>query len=630
MKKLLLSITKTHNLASLRQLAITASALFTISTSAQGVDDMMKPEKWHGDGNSPVYFGNKIHFNEGQPIKQEMDLSVGGSGIYDIAVVCNTNSVASKCKIYAKGTDYTVCSAEVPLAKNQQEVKVYLRGVGTTDGKITIGIESDGMHSIEIGKTEVKKTDKPYKFLQGGDITMLHYTLDRGGNYFDVDGKMLYNQNDTREEKAQAVLDYMSRRGFNFVRIRNSNNPGPQSTDASGKYCFIEGYQDTEDCLRLAREAHKAGMEIQYTFNLSDYWSNGECQRIPRDWEEKIKNIWSFDEKVNTLVNLVGDYVKTVMQEMADEGIYPAYVSVGNEINAGFLFPYAYSYDVPANEAKAEMPTGEKHPENIAKIINAAYNSIKSVSPNSKVVVHLADATSDVDKWGSPSTYKWYFDLITKAGAKFDVIGASYYPSWSETTAESFAKSCEMLFSNYGKDVLIMESGYNFTPKRKDGYDGQLSNNAPAYSDVYKFSQEGQKGFIAELINTAKGVGYEDKGSNEIVGSLYWDPMMIHVEDQWGNNMTGWAHFTNNLKADVNVVENTTLFDFDGKAVEAWQAYEGNQYSEYKEDEETHVELHESDPERRRTDIRYDILGRRCKSNNGIYIEDGKKKVSGF
>ena len=110
MKKLLLSITKTHNLASLRQLAITASALFTISTSAQGVDDMMKPEKWHGDGNAPVYFGNKIHFNEGQPIKQEMDLSVGGSGIYDISVVCNTNSVASKCKIYAKGTDYTVCS----------------------------------------------------------------------------------------------------------------------------------------------------------------------------------------------------------------------------------------------------------------------------------------------------------------------------------------------------------------------------------------------------------------------------------------------------------------------------------------------------------------------------------------
>ncbi|MBQ8019626.1 MAG: glycosyl hydrolase 53 family protein, partial [Paludibacteraceae bacterium] len=261
----------------LRLLAFSTLTLFAISASAQGIDDLMRPEKWHGDGNAPVSNGEKIRFNEGMPTKQELEISVGNSGIYDIAIECNANSVSSKCRIYAKGTNYSVCSAEVPLARGQKNVKVYLRGVGTTDGKVKIGIESDGMHSVEIGKTEIKKTDKPYKFLQGGDITMLHYVLDRGGNYFDADGNMLYNQNDTREEKAQAVLDYMSRRGFNFVRIRNSNNPGPQSTDASGKYCFLEGYQDTEDCLRLAREAKKAGMEIQYTFNLSDYWSNGEC-----------------------------------------------------------------------------------------------------------------------------------------------------------------------------------------------------------------------------------------------------------------------------------------------------------------------------------------------------------------
>ncbi|MBR5209879.1 MAG: glycosyl hydrolase 53 family protein, partial [Paludibacteraceae bacterium] len=193
-------------------------------------------------------------------------------------------------------------------------------------------------------------------------------------------------------------------------------------------------------------------------------------------------------------------------------------------------------------------------------------------------------------------------------------------PAWSETTAESFAKSCEMLFGYYGKDVLIMESGYNFAPKRKDGYDGQLNHNAQAYSNVYTFSQDGQKGFITELINTAKGVGYENSGDNEIVGSLYWDPMMIHVEDQWGNNVTGWAHFTSNLKADVNVVENTTLFDFDGKAVAAWQAYEGNQYSVYKEDENSDVEQIIKEEKENRTSITYDILGRRCNSVNGIQL----------
>ena len=125
----------------LRKFAFTTFVLLSLSASAQGIDDLMRPEKWHGDGNAPVSYGEKIRFNEGMPTKQELDISVGSSGIYDIAIECNANSVSSKCMIYAKGTNYSVCSAEVPLARGQKNVKVYLRGVGTTDGKVKIGIE---------------------------------------------------------------------------------------------------------------------------------------------------------------------------------------------------------------------------------------------------------------------------------------------------------------------------------------------------------------------------------------------------------------------------------------------------------------------------------------------------------
>jgi len=65
-------------------------------------------------------------------------------------------------------------------------------------------------------------------------------------------------------------------------------------------------------------------------------------------------------------------------------------------------------------------------------------------------------------------------------------------------------------------------------------------------------------------------------------------------------------------------VENTTLFDFDGKAVAAWQAYEGNQYSVYKEDENTRVELIEKETKGKQSEITYDILGRRC---NNAFIK---------
>jgi hypothetical protein len=79
----------------LRLLAFSTLTLFAISASAQGIDDLMRPERWHGDGNAPVSYGEKIRFNEGMPTKQELDISVGNSGVYDIAIECNANSVSS-------------------------------------------------------------------------------------------------------------------------------------------------------------------------------------------------------------------------------------------------------------------------------------------------------------------------------------------------------------------------------------------------------------------------------------------------------------------------------------------------------------------------------------------------------
>ena len=121
-----------------------------------------------------------------------------------------------------------------------------------------------------------------------------------------------------------------------------------------------------------------------------------------------------------------------------------------------------------------------------------------------------------------------------------------------------------------------MESGYEFNPFRKDGYKGQLQYNAPEYENLFPRSQSGQKGFVSELLSKLKN-------TDSAIGSLYWDPMMIHVEDEHGNNVTGWAHTFDTNQPQANVVENTTLFDFDGKAVTALEAYEYNTYSKPQE-----------------------------------------------
>ena len=114
-----------------------------------------------------------------------------------------------------------------------------------------------------------------------------------------------------------------------------------------------------------------------------------------------------------------------------------------------------------------------------------------------------------------------------------------------------------------------METGYNWNPKKKNGYEGQLTANAEGYNEKYPFTQDGQYNFLNDLFNQL-----EMSSAMRCVGVLYWDPAMIHVEDPENPNesLSGWAYNESDDKPAGNVVENTTLFDFDGKAVKAVKA----------------------------------------------------------
>ena len=116
---------------------------------------------------------------------------------------------------------------------------------------------------------------------------------------------------------------------------------------------------------------------------------------------------------------------------------------------------------------------------------------------------------------------------------------------------------------------MIMETGFNWNETRKDGYAGQLKDS-DVYKDIYPPTMTGHKNFMAELFNELKSVD-----DNRCLGVLYWDPCMIHVEDKDNKNasLSGWAVKESDDKTDVNVVENTTLFDFDGKAIPSVDVY---------------------------------------------------------
>lgn len=407
-------------------------------------------------------------------------------------------------------------------------------------------------------------------FIRGGDITELNYIEDLGGKYYDQNGV------------ERDALEILAENGMNMARIRLSNNPGKGRGD--GSYYLPDGYQNEADCLDLAKRAKAAGMGIQFTFNYSDYWSNGTRQIIPSDWVAQIKAEKGFDisdptflnamtsaqraEIISALEKIIYDYTYDIMSKLKAQDTVPEYVSLGNEINGGMLFPFANMYAAAMSATNHELiwdnitsadVTCPEDKVTLAKFINAGYDAVKAVSPETQVVIHLAEAPNDA--------FTWALGELNKAGAKFDVIGASYYPSWSNKTIENFVTFANSITKTYNKDILIMETGFNWNEVTTDGYPGQLTD-IDAYKNVFPPTQDGHYGYISALFKGLRSVQ-----NDRCIGSLYWDPLMIHVDDGTGKSLSGWAYLESDDSVQKNVVENTTLFDFDGKAIKSLDAF---------------------------------------------------------
>jgi arabinogalactan endo-1,4-beta-galactosidase len=95
-----------------------------------------------------------------------------------------------------------------------------------------------------------------------------------------------------------------------------------------------------------------------------------------------------------------------------------------------------------------------------AKLVNAGYAAVKAVYPNAQVIVHHSNA-QDL------GANTWFYNLIKSAGAKFDMIGLSLYPSyWADGKYPDWKPYCQSAVSNiktlnstYQKPVMLVEFG---------------------------------------------------------------------------------------------------------------------------------------------------------------------------
>ncbi|MGD0031192.1 glycosyl hydrolase 53 family protein [Paenibacillus illinoisensis] len=446
-------------------------------------------------------------------------------GYYTLTAWTQNSGGQKASYLFANGNGTS--ETRTPLPVTSEWTKVTVRGIHVTTGQVKIGLFSDAYADnwALMDSVELVKDDKQHRLLKGGDVSAITYVESQGGKFYDRDGR------------ERDVFQILKENGHDIVRLRLYNDPGKGHGD--GKYYVPAGIMDKDDILKIAKRVKDAGLQIQLSFHYSDYWSNGGMQLIPHEWQEQIDGLSDDAAKVDKLEQLLYDYTLDVMQAMKDQGTTPEFVSLGNEMHGGLLFPYG----------RATTSTWGA----LAKFLTAGINAVKAVSPDTKVILHLDDA-------GNFEKYETFYDKVEELGVPYDIIGPSYYPFWTNKDVKTIVEFLNYMSEKYNKDIMIMETGFPWNPTTYSGSTGQLYHNGPYPMEMS--SPEGQKNFMNEVFNGLKSVE-----NGRVIGDLYWDPIFIHAPG------VGWAYREADDGVEDNAIDNTTLFDFDGKALPVFDAY---------------------------------------------------------
>jgi arabinogalactan endo-1,4-beta-galactosidase len=371
-------------------------------------------------------------------------------------------------------------------------------------GSCTISLHTDGdagewsnFDDVELVPGEARLS------VLGADVSSLAKSEDLGGVYREADGRR------------RSALDILERHGANHVRLRVWVDPA-------------DGHHDQAEVREVARRAHRQNLDVLVDLHYSDTWADPGHQTKPAAWA-------SFTTE--ELRQAVYQHTYDVCRAVSIHGRGPSMIQIGNELNAGMLWPDGHTFDPP-------------NWDNLASFLRAGYDAVKACSPSTKVALHLANG-------GDNGLYTWWFDNITQRGVSFDVIAASFYGYWHGGLGDLQA-NLAAVSARYGKDVMVAETAYPFTLGFEDnqtniiGLPEQLVPGYPA-------TPEGQARYFRDVMSILRALP-DGRG----LGVFYWDATWTAVP---GN---GWDPTD---PTSGNTWENQALFDFDDRALPAMDEY---------------------------------------------------------
>ena len=244
-------------------------------------------------------------------------------------------------------------------------------------------------------------------FANGADVSWV--------NQEETGGYAFYNANKVKTDPFVLLKNL----NVNAIRLRVWVNPA-------------NGWCDGADVLYKAKRAAAQGQRIMIDFHYSDVWADPGHQTLPAAWAS------------DTLAQLnthVYSHTSGILSYLKSNGIDVTWVQVGNEINNGMLWPLGSTSNF-----------GQ-----LAQLINSGYQATKSIYPNAKVILHLANGYNNAN-------FQWFFDGVKASGANWDVIGMSHYPTTAnwQTLDNELAANMSNMVARYNKPVIISEVGMDY------------------------------------------------------------------------------------------------------------------------------------------------------------------------
>ncbi len=369
----------------------------------------------------------------------------------------------------------------------------------------------------------------------GGDISMLTKYEEAGVVY-----------KDKNDNTVTDVIAFFKQEGMNAMRVRLFVDP---TQDNDKAVC-----QDLKYVKALGKRIKDQEMAFMLDFHYSDTWADPSKQWTPDAWK-------TLDDE--DLAGKVYEYTKNCLEDLKTAGAKPDLIQIGNEISYGML--WGTEAAVGGNQVnRCYTNSPDSNWNRFFNLLKQAAKACRETCGEAKIIIHS-------ERIPAKDVLIDYFDRIKTAEIDYDIIGLSYYPAYhgNLATMEDALKALEN--KNYGKDIMIVETGYS--------YEWPLKDTTFDYTTTYPYTEEGQRQFTADLItklnnhSSVKGLFWwwpEDNGNKDVTDK-WWNAAIY-------NHDTGKPYAAFYELKNFNTGTNINQLSRDKGSDDNWYSLDGHQF----------------------------------------------------